>query len=154
MGKELAKVADVAALDAQRGPMARISICVPREWTDRATTLVVDTPRMLSCERCHGGGCDSYGRSGALRAPENGAFDLTLPAGLKTGTLVRVPRPFDDDVIEQLIVEVRVGPTASKGIQRVTPAALAPTPAPFPTASAMLLFMVAVIVAIALLVVL
>jgi hypothetical protein len=136
MAKELARVTDVAALDAQRGPVARLIISVPAPWTTQATRLVVDAPAVLPCERCQGGGCDSCGRSGAHRAPADPAereVHLTLPTGIEGGTLVRVPRPFEASAIQQLIVEVRVAAAPSEGVTRVpsvrSTSAASPSPA-------------------------
>ena len=156
MAKELGRVTDVAALDAPRGPVARLSISVPVAWTSDRTTLTVDAPRLFTCERCQGGGCDSCDRSGALRGPEDERqIDLTLPAGVGAGTLVRIPRPFDDSPIEQLIVEVRLAPTASKGVRRVVSRTIATRPehSPLPSALPLILFTLVLIIAIALLVV-
>lgn len=128
MAKQLARVTDIAALDAHEGPIARLRIAVPAEWFVASATLIIDAPRMLACERCSGGGCDGCGRSGALRAPDPLALrqlDLTLPSGCEEGTLVRVPRPFDDCVIEQLIVEVRFAAAPTRGVRRVATTALA-----------------------------
>lgn len=125
---KLARVTDVAALDADSGPIARLQIAVPAEWFVASATLVIDAPRLLACERCAGGGCDGCGRSGALRAPDPVALrqlDLTLPRGCEEGTLVRVPRPFDDCAIEQLIVEVRFASVPSRGVRRIE-SAIAP----------------------------
>ncbi len=143
MPKPLARVTDVAALEATTGACGRLELAVPEGWAATSVTLAIEAPRLLSCERCQGGGCDRCGKSGALRAPAAAAarrLELTLPAGVKEGTLVRIPWPFGDEreaegereqqgdlVIEQLIVVVRFAATPSRGVHRALVPAVAAT---------------------------
>ena len=119
MAKPLAQVTDVDALDAHDGTCARVTITVPSAWA--GATLAIVVPRRMSCERCGGGGCDSCDRSGALRAPDEAReLRLTLPCPVGDGALIRVPAPFADPSIEQLIVELKIG-ELSAGVSRISP---------------------------------
>jgi hypothetical protein len=42
------------------------SIEVPQSWFLQGATLQIQLPRLLSCARCDGGGCDACGRRGAF----------------------------------------------------------------------------------------
>ncbi len=126
MAKPLARVTDVDALDAHQGTCARLKITVPADWA--RATVELSVPRLLSCDRCGGGGCDRCARSGALSAPNDAhqrRLRLTLPAQVDRTSLIRLPVPFEDPHIEQLIVEVHIGPEPSDGVRRlrVAPAA-------------------------------
>lgn len=136
MAKQLAKVADIAALDAHEGACARLKITVPSAW--HGATLAIEAPKRLTCHRCDGGGCDSCARSGAFTCPAEPAerrFEMTLPQALKPVSRIRVPAPFDAGAIGQLIVEVRVGDEPSRGVSRLlTPKAIGPYSATRPPA--------------------
>jgi hypothetical protein len=118
----LGRVADPAALDADRGTRVTIDVVVPARWSGRRVR--VTTPRRFRCSRCAGGGCDACGRSGAIvvrapayrGAPDDDAhepsFEMQLPPaiGVKP-VLVRIPHPFGDDAgVDQLHVVVEDGP--------------------------------------------
>lgn len=123
MAKPLAQVTDVEALDAHEGTCASLAITVPAGWV--GATVEVTVPRLLACFRCGGGGCDRCGRSGALRAPDE-RLTLSLPRELRA-SCIRLPAPFADGAIEQLMVEVRVDVSPSAGVRRIDrPAMLAP----------------------------
>jgi hypothetical protein len=131
--KELARVADPDALAAATGPRARLGIEVPSSWL--GGTLEIAAPRLLSCDRCSGGGCDGCDRSGALRAPdeaEQRVLSLRLPPDIGSGVLVRVAAPFEASSIELLLVAVRIAESPSAGVRRIDmPLALPPQPRPW-----------------------
>lgn len=147
MAKPLAQVTDVQALDALDGTAARVSIRVPATWG--GVTVEVSIPRMLTCDRCDGGGCDSCARSGALRAPKDGdvrRITMTLPTTIAP-TKIRLPTPFEDPCIEQLFVEIRPG-ELSDSVRRLSPerALAAPAAAPSPSMLPVMLCVAALIV--------
>lgn len=96
-------------------------LTVPSSWAEEGATLRVLVPRRLACARCDGGGCDGCERSGAYRLPERAAeLTLELPAGSGSGVALRLEDPFSGQgPVEQLIVEIRVGPTTSDGVHRI-----------------------------------
>jgi hypothetical protein len=125
-------------LDQPRGPDAMCSIEVPSAWFLEAAGVEVRLPRLLTCARCEGGGCDACGRRGAfeqagsgapnelvvtlpLQAPEATApVRLRLPAygaraaedsGLPNGHLLLtiVPRPIEENRVS---ASVRKLPTS------------------------------------------
>jgi len=53
-------------LDEPRGPDVACSIEVPENWFWVGATLQIALPRLLSCARCDGGGCDACERRGAF----------------------------------------------------------------------------------------
>jgi hypothetical protein len=53
-------------LDEPRGPDVACSIEVPQAWFLLGATLQITLPRLLSCARCDGGGCDACERRGAF----------------------------------------------------------------------------------------
>jgi hypothetical protein len=53
-------------LDEPRGPDVACSIEVPQAWFLAGATLQITLPRLLSCARCDGGGCDACERRGAF----------------------------------------------------------------------------------------
>jgi hypothetical protein len=53
-------------LDEPRGPDVACSIEVPVGWFEVGATLQISLPRLLSCARCDGGGCDACERRGAF----------------------------------------------------------------------------------------
>jgi len=131
--KPLARVTSPEELDRATGPQAKLELVVPEEWLAEGCGLKVTAPKLLCCARCDGGGCDSCGRGGALRAPETRAqrsVQLRLPGDHTTAVQLRLVDPFDDSEIEQLLVRVRPGPTPTRGVTRIEPALqLAPPPA-------------------------
>lgn len=147
MAKPLAQVTDVEALDAHEGTCARLLITVPSAWT--GATLSIAAPRRMTCGRCDGGGCDSCARSGALQAPDERQLRLTLPALTDQGALIRIPAPFADPSIEQLIVEVTIGDAASSGVSRISAASRA-LAVPSPTQPPALVIALALVLVIAL----
>jgi len=70
-------------LDQPRGPDAMHAIEVPNAWFVEAASVELRLPRLLSCARCEGGGCDACGRRGAFEQAGTGAPNelvVTLPA--------------------------------------------------------------------------
>lgn len=123
MAEQLAKVVDKDALDSSEGAQGRLKITVPAAWLADGAELSVAAPKLVSCARCDGGGCDSCGRSGALsgpRKPELRNLRLTLPSS-DSAVLLRLVRPFEQGEIDQLLVQVRTGEEPSKGVSRVEP---------------------------------
>ena len=120
-GQPLAKVAHPEALDACEGTRAKLTIEVPPSWLGDRLELELSCPKLLTCDRCDGGGCDRCDRSGALRAPaEDGARQVRLVLdGSASPLRVRVSRPFGAHPIDQLIVEVRQGDGPSEGLRRM-----------------------------------
>lgn len=117
----LAKVADPAALDKSDGARARLEITVPPTWLDGGVEVEIAAPKLLSCDRCGGGGCDGCERSGAFRSHEQAAqrtLAVSLPAS-ERGLVIRLVSPFDDSEIEQLMLRVSVGQTPSKHVRRI-----------------------------------
>jgi hypothetical protein len=122
---ELGRVADPAALDEEDGAIGALELSVPPGWAGGRARVRV--PRAVTCQRCEGGGCDSCGRGGALRTPEDEAdraLTVQLPSDLSRAVAVRVPRPFADVAIAQLIVTFTPGP-AGERVELVSPARIA-----------------------------
>ena len=73
------------------------SIEVPAAWFEVGATLQISLPRLLSCARCDGGGCDACGRRGAFDQRTAGiaeevAIVLPLqPRGGSTAVRLRLP---------------------------------------------------------------
>ena len=131
--KPLARVTSPEALDRATGPRAKLELVVPKAWLAEGCALEVTAPKLLCCARCDGGGCDSCGRGGALRAPPRRAqraLQLSLPGDHTTAVQLRLVDPFADSEIEQLLVQVRPGTTTTPGVTRIEPALqLTPSPA-------------------------
>jgi hypothetical protein len=127
----LAKVADPGALDAAAGPRGRVKITVPLAWLNDGAELEIITPRLLSCDRCGGGGCDGCERSGAFRGPKDEAkrtLRVSLAPQDESGVVIRLASPFDEGEIDQLMVRVTAGQTASQGVRLVPKLALVVPP--------------------------
>jgi hypothetical protein len=64
-------------LDEPRGPDVLLNVEVPMEWLEEGASVSIVLPRLLTCARCEGGGCDVCGRKGAFEqgAFEQGAFE-------------------------------------------------------------------------------
>lgn len=121
----IGRVFDRAALDADDGTRAKAAIEVPPRWCDDSVLVEVTLPRTLACARCEGGGCDSCGRSGALRGPKSEAdrrVRVRLPQNLGDGVAMRIADPFGKGgAIAQLWIEVRPSDEPSKAVRRLTP---------------------------------
>jgi hypothetical protein len=83
----LARVAVLARvtedLEQPRGPDVLHAVEVPISWFAEGACIEVRLPRLLSCARCEGGGCDLCGRRGAFEQAASGApseIAVTLPA--------------------------------------------------------------------------
>lgn len=59
-------------LEEPRGPDVACSIEVPQDWFLVGATLQISLPRLLSCARCDGGGCDACERRGAFEQQSAG----------------------------------------------------------------------------------
>jgi hypothetical protein len=117
----LGRLLDPRALDEGTGPRGRVQITVPAAWLTDGCAIEIVAPRRLPCARCDGGGCDACGKSGVLRAPDDEAarrLEITLPATANEAVALRLADPFGPGVVDQLIVEIRVG-AASPGVTRV-----------------------------------
>src|SRR6185295_10212812 len=66
LGKVVALARVTQDLDEPRGPDVACSIEVPENWFWVGATLQIALPRLLSCARCDGGGCDACERRGAF----------------------------------------------------------------------------------------
>jgi hypothetical protein len=118
----LGRVTDPRKLDASGGQRARLRVVVTREWLAGGAELEVLVPRLLACDRCQGGGCDSCERSGALRAPrapEDRLVKLRLPSEDTAPCVVRLVEPFAGSAIAQLLVRIEVGNVPSPRVRRV-----------------------------------
>jgi hypothetical protein len=70
--------------DEPRGPDVLASIEVPMEWLEEGASVSIVLPRLLTCARCEGGGCDVCGRKGAFEQTSiEGPVIVSLPQ--KTG---------------------------------------------------------------------
>jgi hypothetical protein len=84
-------------IDEPRGPDVVYSIEVPARWLEVGATVQLQLPRLLSCARCQGGGCDSCERRGAFEQLASGIpseLALTLPrqaAGPCSTVCLRLP---------------------------------------------------------------
>jgi hypothetical protein len=84
-------------LDQPRGPDAMHAIEVPNAWFVEAASVELRLPRLLSCARCEGGGCDVCGRRGAFEQAGTGApseIVVSLPAqpeGMTAPVRLRLP---------------------------------------------------------------
>ena len=80
-------------LPEDRGPDVIHRICVPPDWLERGERIVVKLPRLLSCARCEGGGCDRCERRGAVtlrESDEPAELSVRLAAGPQA-QLLRLP---------------------------------------------------------------
>ncbi|MBI2388533.1 MAG: hypothetical protein HYV09_02855 [Deltaproteobacteria bacterium] len=117
-----ARLLNPAALDAKKSPRARVSIVVPTAWLREGARLELAVPAKLRCDLCDGGGCDACGRSGAYRAPEEGAkVALTLPRVTDDFLALRVTNPFGDREPTLLVVRLAAGVEPSAGVTWVGP---------------------------------
>jgi hypothetical protein len=120
--KPLARVADPAALDRATGPQAKLELQVPASWIVDGCALEVAVPKLINCARCDGGGCDSCGRRGALRAPaeqQRRTIQVSLPGDHTTAVQLRLVDPFVDSEIEQLLVCLHPGSPTTAGVRRI-----------------------------------
>lgn len=89
--KVLARVTE--DLEQPRGPDVMHSVQAPAEWFASGASIEVRLPRLLSCARCEGGGCDACGRRGAFEQVEAGIPELvevTLPVPISGAPLSAV----------------------------------------------------------------
>lgn len=118
---ELGKLLDKDALEHDAGPRARAKIEVPERWAKEGALVAITLPKVLTCARCDGGGCDGCGRSGALRAPGNErarVVRVRLPGPLGDGVALRLAEPFGRaSRIAQLWIEVRPAKEASPSVK-------------------------------------
>ena len=113
----LAKVANPEALAASEGPHARIEIVVPSAWLEEGARLQIKPPKLVPCDRCDGGGCDSCDRSGGFRIENRSPIDVTVPAGAPSGVVIRLPSPFD--TLDLVLIRINGGRAASSGVTRI-----------------------------------
>ena len=109
MAEELARVLDPSELDALTGSHGRMSTTISASELGSPIAIVV--PSRLVCARCDGGGCDSCGRSGAIRLDLSEAERTThvvLPAEARDAMRIRLVKPVEG--LEQLTLEVRLKP--------------------------------------------
>lgn len=129
----LGQVLDPRALDEGTGARGRLCLEVPTDWLAAGCRIAILAPRRLACARCDGGGCDACGKSGVLRAPDaadDRRLEITLPGTHHDAVALRLADPFGGGLVEQLIVEIRVG-VASACVTRI------PDPLPPPGAAAL-----------------
>ena len=108
---ELGRVTDPRTLDVQDGSRASLSVTVPSNWFDEGASIELAVPKLLTCARCDGGGCDGCERSGALRAPADASqrrVIVNLPQGSNANLRIRIVDPFEGG-IAQLLVDIRAG---------------------------------------------
>jgi hypothetical protein len=120
----LGRVLDPSELDACTGPRARLRVHIPGAWLADGVDLAVTTPARLACASCDGGGCDTCGRSGAVRAPADTSARLVRtrlpPAQGRPAIMLRIAHPFGPEHdIRQLLLEVVGAEAASPGVVRV-----------------------------------
>jgi hypothetical protein len=66
--------------DEPRGPDVLHGIEVPMEWLEEGASVSIVLPRLLTCARCEGGGCDVCGRKGAFeQTGVEGPISVSLP---------------------------------------------------------------------------
>lgn len=75
-----------ADLNQPRGSDVLLVVDVPETWLQQGATLQLRLPRLLTCLRCEGGGCDACGRRGAFAREKLGGQEgepvvVTLPQG-------------------------------------------------------------------------
>lgn len=69
-------------LDQPRGPDVMHTVEVPSVWFTEEASIEVRLPRLLTCARCEGGGCDVCARRGAFEHGASGTpgeVAVTLP---------------------------------------------------------------------------
>lgn len=66
-------------VDEPRGPDVLHTVEVPMEWLGQGASVSVALPRLLTCARCEGGGCDACGRKGAFEQAGEGPVVVSLP---------------------------------------------------------------------------
>jgi hypothetical protein len=139
-----------------RGPDVLHRVRVLRDWLKSGDAIELELPRNLTCAACHGGGCDSCDRSGAItlrgrhEPPE--IVQLTLPGlgdgdsetGADRPLTLRIPEqgglPVEGSKLPRGLLLLTVVPadTADQGVARagaalpapVEPAAIEPVPRP------------------------
>jgi hypothetical protein len=66
--------------DEPRGPDVLHGVEVPMEWLEEGASVSIVLPRLLTCARCEGGGCDVCGRKGAFeQTGVEGPIIVSLP---------------------------------------------------------------------------
>jgi hypothetical protein len=66
--------------DEPRGPDVLFNVEVPMEWLEEGVSVSIVLPRLLTCARCEGGGCDVCGRKGAFEQTGiDGPVIVSLP---------------------------------------------------------------------------
>lgn len=113
MAEQLARVVDPTELDALTGPHGKMSITMASAEGEHEAVFVI--PKRVTCARCDGGGCDSCGRSGAIRldlSEEERTTHFLFPATTHD-VRVRLARPVAG--LDLLTVEIRV--TQSSAMQ-------------------------------------
>lgn len=66
-------------LDEPRGPDVLHQVEVPMEWLEQGASVSIVLPRLMTCARCEGGGCDVCGRKGAFEVATDGPVIVSLP---------------------------------------------------------------------------
>lgn len=67
-------------VDEPRGPDVLHNVEVPMEWLEEGASISIGLPRLLTCARCEGGGCDVCGRKGAFEQTRaDGPVVVSLP---------------------------------------------------------------------------
>src|SRR5688572_32745298 len=66
-------------LDEPRGPDVLHGVEVPMEWLEQGASVSIVLPRLLSCARCEGGGCDVCARKGAFEISTEAPIVVSLP---------------------------------------------------------------------------
>jgi hypothetical protein len=120
---QLGRVLDPSALDRSTGPKGRLEITLPARWIEEGAEIEIVAPKLVTCARCDGGGCESCRRSGAIRLaadPIARTVTTVLPQRDAASFALRLLHPFGPSApLEQLIVEVRVGEAPSAGVSRL-----------------------------------
>jgi hypothetical protein len=66
-------------LDEPRGPDVQYGVEVPMEWLEQGASVSIVLPRLMTCARCEGGGCDICARKGAFEVTTEGPVVVSLP---------------------------------------------------------------------------
>jgi hypothetical protein len=124
-----------------------MTVSVPESWFVDGATIEVELPRNLTCAACDGGGCDRCERSGAvtLRGRKEPAemVEVTIPRPLATEevpsskarvVILRIPErgglPGASEELPRgnLLLSVRSGADASRGVKRLAQPSIPPPP--------------------------
>lgn len=117
VARALARVVDTSP---DTGSCGVADIVVPADWLAEPTRVALTLAKRIKCGRCHGGGCDGCGRSGAIRlADEADERELELALPGRAPCEVRLRDPFGAGHPRVLLLRIQPGDEHSAGLRRL-----------------------------------